>query len=170
MAYNISFGSGIGHELHLGYQRYIDAEDLVRSSNGWGLISVPGGRTNLAGTPIFYTARIQQQTAGAAAGIPIRVSLDQLRGQRHDPVEGLVVQPRRAREPRHALRPGSPGGQLDALWVSARARQQVPSVQIPFSKMIQPRIGATWAYRRERHRLWELCQVHPAASSLPRAA
>ena len=70
IAYNISFGGEIAHDLHVGYQQYVDAENLIRSSNGWGLITVPGGRTNLAGTPIFYTARIQQQTTGAAA--PIR--------------------------------------------------------------------------------------------------
>ena len=70
IAYNTSFGGAVSHDLHVGYQQYVDAENLVRSSNGWGLISVPGGRTNLAGTPIFYTARIQQQTTGAAA--PIR--------------------------------------------------------------------------------------------------
>ncbi len=101
---------------------------------------------------------------------PIRVSLDQFRGQRHDPVEGLVVQPRRAREPRHALRPGSPGGQLDAFRVRARARQQVQNVQIPFSKMIQPRIGATWAYNGNDTVYGSYARYNPAASSLPRAA
>ena len=46
-----------------------DAEDLLRSSNGWGSISVPGGRLNFSGTPIFYTARYQQQPGG---GVPHR--------------------------------------------------------------------------------------------------
>ena len=45
VGYNLTLGSGvIAHELHFGYQCYDDSEDLDRSSNGWGSITVPGGR------------------------------------------------------------------------------------------------------------------------------
>ena len=44
VGYNLVVGSAVTHELHFGYQIYLDAEDLTRSSNGWGEISVPGGR------------------------------------------------------------------------------------------------------------------------------
>ena len=43
-----------------------DSEDLTRSSNGWGSISVPGGGTSFQGTPIFYIAAYQQQGIDAA--------------------------------------------------------------------------------------------------------
>jgi 2,2-dialkylglycine decarboxylase (pyruvate) len=39
------FGAGLRHTIHAGYQQYVDSEDLIRSSNGWGSISVPGGGT-----------------------------------------------------------------------------------------------------------------------------
>ncbi|MEX1127937.1 MAG: carboxypeptidase-like regulatory domain-containing protein, partial [Vicinamibacterales bacterium] len=63
-AYNVHFGGRISHELHAGYQRYVDREELLRRSNGWGPISVPGGRSTPppgANQPAFYTAVIQQQ-------------------------------------------------------------------------------------------------------------
>ena len=38
IGYNIDFGGVLKHDLHFGYQRYLDAEDLVRSSNGAGAV------------------------------------------------------------------------------------------------------------------------------------
>ncbi len=42
--------------------------------------------------------------------------------------------------------------------------------EIPFSKMIQPRIGATWAYNGTDTVYGSYARYNPAASSLPRAA
>ena len=61
--------SSATHTLHAGYQWYVDSEDLTRSSNGWGSISVPAGTRNFNGTPIFYQAAFQQQTIGAVPTI-----------------------------------------------------------------------------------------------------
>src|SRR4026207_1639549 len=58
--YNVSLGGGLRHELHAGYQYYVDAEDLVRSSNGWGSISVPGGRLRFYNTPLLYPAAVSR--------------------------------------------------------------------------------------------------------------
>ena len=44
--------------------RELDSEDLERSSNGWGAITAPGGRTSFQGKPIFYQTAFQQQTTG----------------------------------------------------------------------------------------------------------
>ena len=41
---------------------------------------------------------------------------------------------------------------------------------IPFSKMIQPRVGATWAYNGTDTVFGSYARYNPAASSLPRAA
>src|SRR5579872_3170787 len=42
--YNTTFATGgTRHNLHVGYQQYVDSEDLLRTSNGWGSISVPAG-------------------------------------------------------------------------------------------------------------------------------
>ena len=50
-------------------QQSVDSEDLTRSSNGWGSITVPGGGTSFQGTPIFYIAAYQQQGIGAVPTI-----------------------------------------------------------------------------------------------------
>jgi len=49
------------HNLHAGYSYSVDSEDLTRSSNGWGGITLPGGRTSVQGQPIFFLAAFQQQ-------------------------------------------------------------------------------------------------------------
>jgi hypothetical protein len=173
VGYNITFGGNVSHELHVGYQLYQDAEDLVRSSNGWGLISVPGGRlAPIAGTgqPAFYTARFQQQSIGVAPSIRseylsqsieindtirwstwafnlgVLMSNDTLYGQ------GL-------REDASAL----------SGYVSAPGNKY-NMYELPFSKMLQPRLGATWAYNGEDTVYASYARYHPAASSLPRAA
>src|SRR5262245_1527770 len=38
LGYNITLGSRITHDVHVGFEWYEDSENLVRSSNGWGLI------------------------------------------------------------------------------------------------------------------------------------
>ena len=170
IGYNLTLGSSVRHELHAGFQMYEDAEDLVRSSNGWGLISVPGGRLSFQGTPIFFTARIQRQTGGQVAPIHsvyrsknielndsinwrnwtlnlgVIASNDTLYGQglRNDPstLSGFV---------------SAPGNKYEMY-------------DIPWSKMIQPRVGATWAYNGKDTLYASYARYNPAASSLPRAA
>src|SRR5262249_54943856 len=59
---------GMRHNLHGGFQGYIDSEDLDRSSNGWGSINVPAGTANSpsTGQPIFYQATFQTQGVGVS--------------------------------------------------------------------------------------------------------
>jgi hypothetical protein len=167
--YNMVFGTDVTHELHLGYQVSMDAEDLVRSSNGWGIIEVPGGRLNYQGTPIFYTATIQQQTVGIpkirseylsqnievndtvrwnnwSFNLGLLLSDDTLYGQglREDEstISGYVA---------------APGNKYNMY-------------DIPFSKMLQPRVGATWAYNGSDTVYVSYARYNPAGSSLPRAA
>lgn len=168
--YNIMFGEGVTHELHAGYQWYLDAEDLRRTSNGWGSITIPGGRTSINGQPIFFTARYLQGTTGLIPEIHsefrsqsfeindtirwrdwtfnagVLVSNDTLFGQglREDPstLSGYV---------------SSPGTKYEMY-------------DVPFSRMMQPRLGATWAYNGHDTVYASYARYHPAASSLPRAA
>jgi hypothetical protein len=170
IGYNISFGTDITHDLHVGYQRYVDSEELERSANGWGDISIPGGRTNLNGVPIFFTARYQALGSGVAPTINseyhsqsfeandsirwkdvtlnlgVLISNDTLYGQglREDSstLSGYVA---------------APGNKYEMY-------------DIPFSKMIQPRLGATWAYNGSDTIYGGYARYNPAASSLPRAA
>ncbi len=173
VGYNLVVGSGVTHELHVGYQGYVDSEDLVRSSNGWGEISVPGGRlAPIAGTgqSAFYTARFQRQTGGVAA--PIRSKYGSQSFELNDAVRwrawtfnlGLLASNDRLygqglREDSSAL----------SGFVAAPGNKYT-MYEIPFSKMLQPRIGATWAYNGSDTIFASYAKYNPAASSLPRAA
>jgi hypothetical protein len=170
VGYNIILGGAVSHELHVGYQIYKDGEDLLRRSNGWGLITVPGGRISFNGTPIYYTAAFQQQGIGAVPTIHseylsqnvevndtirsgnltfnlgLLASNDSLYGQglREDAstLSGFVA---------------APGNEYEML-------------DIPFTKMLQPRLSATWAYNGMDTVFASYARYNPAASSLPRAA
>jgi Carboxypeptidase regulatory-like domain len=179
LAYTYTLSTGqMQHELHAGYQRYTDAEDLTRKSNGWGVISVPGGRTNFQGTPIFYLTTFQQQSLDNriptihseyqsqsielndtirwrrwSFNVGVMMSNDTLFGQ------GLV-------EDSSTLS----GYKLPPTTSTSSSSRRYKMYEIPFSKMIQPRLGATWAYDGVNTAYFSYAKYNPAASSLPRAA
>jgi hypothetical protein len=170
IAYNVTLGSTVSHDLHVGYQQYVDSEDLVRSSNGWGLITVPGGRLNFSGTPIFYTARFQRQSRGNSAPIhseyrsqSIEVN-DAIRWQNFTFNAGVLFS--RDRLYGQGLRedPSTLSG-----YVSAPGNKYL-MYEIPFKRLIQPRVGVTWAYNGRDTVYGSFARYNPAASSLPRAA
>ena len=170
VGYNLTLGTSVQHELHVGYQWYTDEEDLERSSNGWGGITVPGGRTSFQGQPIFYQTSFQQQTTGLAPTIHseyrsqavelndtikwrdwtfnlgVLLSNDRLYGQglRED---ASVLSG-------YTLAPGNKYKMYDVGW----------------DKLIQPRVGVTWAYNGKDTIFASYAKYNPAASSLPRAA
>jgi hypothetical protein len=173
VAYNLTLGSTMRHDLHAGFQWYTDSEDLKRSSNGWGSISVPGGRLASAGVNginAYYQAIYLRQTTGEVPAIHsefksysielndtiawknlsfnvgVLASQDVLYGQGlkvdSSTISGFV---------------GAPG-------------QKYKMYTIPFKRMIQPRIGATWSYNGRDTVYASYASYNPAASSLPRAA
>lgn len=170
IAYNITLGSTVQHDLHVGYQMSLDSEELTRSSNGWGTVTVPGGRTSYQGTPIFYTSTLILLPSGVkptiiseyrsqnvefndtikwqnwSFNVGVLASKDTLFGQ------GLI-------EDRHTV-----SGYM------AKTGYQYKMYDIPFKKMIQPRAGATWAYNGRDTIYASYARYTPAASSLPRAA
>jgi hypothetical protein len=169
VGYNMVLGTDVAHELHVGYQVYLDAEELVRSSNGWGIIEVPGGRLNFQGRPIFYTATIQQQTVGIPS---IRSEYLSQNIEINDTVRwndwsfnlGLLLsddtlygQGLREDESTLSGYVAAPGNRYNMY-------------DIPFSRMLQPRVGATWAYNGDDTVYASYARYNPAGSSLPRAA
>ena len=169
--YNVSFGGGLRHDLHAGYQCYIDAEDLIRSSNGWGSITVPGGRLSFNNTPIFYTAAFQQQGLGLVPTIHSEYKSqsfelnDTIRWNRWTFNAGVLA----SNDTLYGQ-----GLQEDAskplTGFVAKPGVRYEMYDIPFSKMIQPRLAATWAYNGEDTVFGSYATYNPAASSLPRAA
>jgi hypothetical protein len=174
VGYNVILGTNVTHDIHLGYQRYSDSEELVRSSNGWGLISVPGGRlAPIPGTgrSAFYTARFQQQSTGQAA--PIRSEYESQSFEINDTIKwknwsfNLGVLTSQDTLFGQGLR--EDGSTLSGYVAAPGNKYEM--YQIPFSKMIQPRLGVSWAYGEGKGTVYtSYARYNPAASSLPRAA
>jgi hypothetical protein len=171
VGYNITLGTGVSHDLHLGYEWYKDREELVRRSNGWGLISVPGGSVAaVAGQLPYYTARIQQQTTGQAAPINsdyVSQSFeinDTIRWNRWTFNLGLLA----SQDTLYGQGLREDASTLSG-YVAARGNRY-EMYEIPFEKMLQPRVGATWAYNGKDTVYASYARYNPAASSLPRAA
>jgi carboxypeptidase family protein len=178
IGYNYMLGSAITHDLHVGYQRYNDGEDRFQTSNGWGSITIPAGvgtagtcppRTACVGQPAFFAASFPQQTTGAVPtlhsefhsqnvelndsirwnnwsfNLGVMASNDTLYGQglaKADNIAGYV---------------SSPGTKYKMH-------------EFKFSDMIQPRVGATWAYDGNNTVWTSYARYNPAANSDARAA
>ena len=174
VGYNLTLGSSVRHELHAGYQWYQDEEELVRSSNGWGLISVPGGRLTapIAGNAqrAYYTARIQQQTTGQA--VPIRSRYRSQSFELNDTIKwsnwtfNLGVLFSNDTLYGQGLREDS--STLSGFVAAPGNRYKM--YELGWGKMIQPRLSATWAYNGKDTVYGGWARYNPAASSLPRAA
>lgn len=173
VGYNITFGTAMTHEVHVGYQWYSDEEDLVRSSNGWGLISVPGGRlAPIAGTgrSAFYTARFQQQTTGQSA--PIHSEYQSQSFELNDTIRwnnwsfnvGVIA----SNDTLYGQGLREDSSTLSG-YVSAPGNKY-EMYEIPFEDMIQPRLGVAWAYNGNDTVYASYARYNPAANSLPRAA
>ena len=176
VAYNSTLsGMGLRHNLHFGYQQYVDSEDLIRSSNGWGTITVPAGNISFQGTPIFYQATFQSQGIGNLPKIHSEYKSRSFEANdtinwnnwtfnvglvaSHDDLYGQGLQPDAS----------TPSGFVKATGTTAESRKY-KEYTIPFSKMIQPRLSTTWAYNGKDTVFASYARYNPAASSLPRAA
>ncbi|HKW00352.1 MAG TPA: carboxypeptidase regulatory-like domain-containing protein [Vicinamibacterales bacterium] len=162
--------SSATHTLHAGYQWYVDSEDLTRRSNGWGSLSVPAGTRNFNGTPIFYQAAFQQQTTGSVPTIHSEYRSqsfefnDSIGWRNWNFNAGLLM----SNDTLYGQ-----GLRNDASTISgftAAPGNKYKMYEIPFSKMMQPRLGATWAYDGTNTVFVSYAKYNPAASSLPRAA
>ena len=176
LGYDVSFGQKVTHNLHVGYQWSKDQEDLYRTSNGWGSITIPGGRINCptestcAGQPVFYQAQVQQQGildvptinsqyhqhnielndsirwANVTVNIGLLASNDKLYGQGLREKEGTVSG--------FELAPGN----------------RYLMHEIKFGDALQPRLGIVWAYKGANTLYANYARYIPTAGSLPRAA
>lgn len=164
------------HVLHAGLRRTDGRETLVRTSNGWGSIEVPGGVDNASeGTPVFYVANVQQ------------MSIHKPDGSLVGPIESYTRSI--SLELNDTLRMGVLGFDLGVLisqdvlygqglrnapetfsgYVIApgeRYRMQT----IHWQDMIQPRIGANIEVNATTSLFANFARYNPEASSLARAA
>ncbi len=173
VAYNITLGSEIRQDIHAGFQWYVDSEDLIRSSNGWGSITVPGGRlagAGVNGINAYYQAEFQQQTTGAVP--PIHSEYRSMNVEVNDTISvnklsfniGLLFS--RDKLYGQGLRedPSTISG-----YVKADGNPYL-MYTVPFARTLQPRAGVTWSYNNRDTIYASFARYIPAASSLPRAA
>ena len=167
---------GASHALHVGMRRAESRERLLRTSNGWGTITVPGG-VDLAsnGTPIFYVATVQQ------------MSLRQLDDSVVDPIVSSTETA--SLELNDVIRYGELTFNLGVLFsedvLYGQGLRAAPGAYsgfvvapgrryrmytIDWRDMIQPRLAARWKYLGDDEVFVGFARYHPAASSLARAA
>ena len=173
VAYNIVLGGAFRHDLHAGLQWSKDAEDLNRSSNGWGVIDVPGGRSasiGLPGQPAYYNARYLARSTGSRLGI--RGEFEALNLEVNDTMTwknwafniGVLM----SRDTLYGQGLKNDSSTLSGYVSSPGTKYTM--YEIPFSKMFQPRLGATWAYNGEDTIYASYARYNPGVNSLPRAA
>jgi hypothetical protein len=171
LGYNLTLGTEIQHDFHVGYQFSQDEEDLVRSSNGWGLFTIPGGNISTNGTPVFVRAQFQQQGVGAVPVIHSEYRSqnfelnDTIRWQNLTVNLGLLAS-------KDTLYGQGLRSDDSATLTGFRAAvgSKYEMYDLPFSKMLQPRVSATWAYNGRDTLYGSYARYNPSASSLPRAA
>ncbi|HEY2093343.1 MAG TPA: carboxypeptidase regulatory-like domain-containing protein [Thermoanaerobaculia bacterium] len=178
MAYNRTVGSTVVHDLHFGYMRESAYEDLNRTSNGWGALSIPAG-VGAAGTcpasacgvstPAFFVATFAAQGIG---------SLPVIHSEYHS--QNIEIN-----DVMHWHDWTFNAGVLDSqdkLYGQglARSSNYAGFVASPGTKylmhvfdwkdMVQPRLGATWAYNGRDTVFASVARYNPPANSDARAA
>ncbi len=169
-AYNITLGTSATHDLHVGFQWYEDSEELLRFSNGWGDITIPGGRVSVSGTPVFFTASYQRQLAGGNARLVSKYRSrnvefnDNIRWNDWSFNLGVIVS-------NDTL--FGQGLREDSTKLSgyvAAPANQYEMYDIPWKKMVQPRVSVVRSLNGTDTVFASYARYNPAASSLPRAA
>ncbi len=178
VGYNLTLGTNMTHDLHVGYQRYKDSEKLTRRANGWGNIALIGGRTNCKASvcgsvmPIFFQASLEQATFGTTAVKTIVSDITSQNFEINDSIHmgnwafnaGVIAS--------HDVLHGQ-GLKNDSSTISGYVGCPGCSYMmydIPYKNMIQPRFGATWAYNSVDTVYANVARYNPGVTSLPRAA
>jgi len=180
IGYNYTLGGRITHDLHAGYQRYIDEEDRTIVSNGWGVLSIPaavgtgrGSGTCPAAvcgkaTPAYFVAQFNQQGTGLP---PIHSEFHSQNIEVNDTIHwnnwafnvGVLAS--------NDTLYGQGLAKADNLagFVSSPGTKYKMH-EFTFGDEIQPRLGATWAYNGTDTVWTSYARYYPAANSDARAA
>jgi hypothetical protein len=180
LGYNYTLGSNVTHDLHAGYQRYTDEEDRLIQSNGWGVLTIPAGIGTGRGsgtcpaavcgtnTPAFFVAQFNQQ----GAGLPVIHSEfhsqnfeinDTIRWMNWSFNAGLIA----SNDTLYGQ--GLKEADNIAGFVSSPGTKYKMK-EWTFNEMLQPRLGATWAYNGTDTVWTSFARYYPAANSDARAA
>jgi hypothetical protein len=180
-SYDRIFGEKVTHAFHIGYQWTKDEEDLLRSSNGWGSVTIPGGTTvcpassSCAGQRIYFQAGVLQQGITLPNGVQVPVIHSEYESQNlelNDTIRwndftfsvGLLVSNDKLYG--QGLKPNS--SNLSGFEVARGHKYEM--YELDFADTLQPRLGGIWAYDQSNTVFANYARYVPAASSLPRAA
>jgi hypothetical protein len=173
------------HDLHFGYKYEEVAEDLARSSNAWGTITVPGGviavdidtdgdGTNDATIFPYYEARVPQSLDLGASSIRSIYSSSELQSfeindtiTRGDWTYNIGVMISNDILYGQGLRP-NPNNPASGFEVAPGNSYKM--YEVDWSDMIQPRLGVNWEYSDTGSVYANFAKYNPPASSLARAA
>jgi hypothetical protein len=170
IGYDITVGSKIAHDLHVGYERMTDEEDLRRSSNGYGVLRAPRGVT-FQGQPVFYQAEFTRSVTGGNSN-NIRSEYLQENVELNDTIRwnnwsfnaGVML----SNDTLYGQGLKNDSSTLSGFVASPGTKYKM--YEIPWEKTIQPRVGTTWAYNGSDNVYASYAKYVPSANSLPRAA
>ena len=164
------------HSLHAGFRWAEGRESLRRTSNGWGVLEVPGGVDLAAdGTPVFYTAFVEQMSLAQGDGPlvgPIRSTVESFGLEINDRVSlgrftynlGVLI----SKDVLYGQGLRRVADSYSGFERSAGTKYRMRT--IPWADMIQPRLSIAWAYNDQGEAYLSFARYHPQASSLARAA
>ncbi len=167
------------HEVHVGYQYNEGREDLARTSNGFGRISVIGGN-QLADdgiTPVFFEARVFQTgiVGGNGTTIVPRSIKSKVKTQSieiNDTIEkgdwtvnlGVLI----SNDTLYGQGLREKAGTVSGFEVAPGNEYKM--YEIDWMDMIQPRFGVKWDFTDTSSVYANYARINPAATSLARAA
>ncbi|HVR38945.1 MAG TPA: TonB-dependent receptor, partial [Thermoanaerobaculia bacterium] len=181
IGYNITFGSKATHDLHFGYQRYTDSEDRFQSSNGWGVITIPGGATTAQGgvncpaaacgtaKPAFFIANFSPQTTGQIPTIHSEIKTQNIEINDTIALSNWTFNVGLLASSDTLYGQGLAKADNIAGFVKSPGTKYKMH-ETPFHDMLQPRLGTTWAYNGQDTVYVSYARYNPAANSDARAA
>ncbi len=181
LGYNYTLGFGhMTHDLHAGYQRYVDQEDRLIASNGWGLLTIPAAIGTGAGsgtcpasvcgtaTPAYFVAQFNQQGLGLPT---IHSEFHSQNIEVNDTIHwadwsfnlGLLAS-------NDTLYGQGLKAADNVAGFTSSPGTKYKMHEFGFSEELQPRLGATWAYDGNDTVWTSYARYYPAANSDARAA
>lgn len=180
IAYDRQFETGdMLHNFHIGFQRQEIGEDLARTSNGFGSITVPGGRVFADDgiTPVFFEARTFQTGIIGGNGDTVVpgsiISEATLQSfEINDTIEkgdftfdiGILV----SNDILYGQGLREKAGTVSGFELAPG--NQYKMYETDWEDMIQPRFGVSWDYSDISTVYANFARYNPPASSLARAA
>ena len=162
------------HAFHFGYHTEKIQEDLLRTSNGWGVITAPGGRVDVptgpTGIPLFYQTQTYQSGFEGIEGGNINSQTRSQSVEFNDTISwknftfnlGLLV----SQDTLYGQGLKRNGDNISGYEVAEGNRYKM----ITIDPMVQPRLGITWDANDRTTVFANYARYYPSANSLARAA